>query len=404
MTVEVESDRFQPIVLEPGASAAYSCFGTWENLPSCQPFGSSDEPLHACSQAAECRYYTLERNPPTTRFRAKPRRDGRFEVQQFREFIGDEETYHLEVEEGSIVVTCPGGRKVPKSKRFFLHVKHVEQAGLELEADLELVVSLDSMMVRQAMEADNEEGEDATARRRPTVTPDERRRRIADRLRAKAKVDASALEDDDDLDIEIEGDVDFELDDDIFDNEGLEAAVSSAPAASVVEEGTAAELEAESEEEEIDDLDDLVEIDAKGIDFAADDDEQPDEFETADAEAEEEGAEDPEATDAAPAEEVSPKKAAPKKAAAKKSDAKKAAPKKAAAKKTEAKKAAPKKAAAKKTEAKKTEAKKAAPKKAAPKKAAAKKTEAKKAAPKKAAAKKAAPKKAAAKKAAPKKK
>ncbi|MGB0589102.1 MAG: hypothetical protein ACPGU1_05430, partial [Myxococcota bacterium] len=325
MTVEVESDRFQPIVLEPGASAAYSCFGTWENLTSCQPFGASDEPLHGCSQAAECRYYTLESNPPTTRFRAKPRRDGRFEVQQFREFIGEEDTYHLEVEPGNIVVTCPGGRKVPKSKRFFLHVKHVEQAGLELEADLELVVSLDSMIVRQAVDAESKGAEDASTRRRPVVTPDERRRRIADRLRAKAKVDATHLDDDDDLDIEIEGDVDFELDDDIFENEGLEAASVGAAATPASPEEEIAEAIAEGEDELDDDVDELADLDAEGIDFAADDDEQPDDF---DSEELEEGAEGAEGSDGA---EEATVDAAEKKKAPKKAAAKEKAPKKAAA-------------------------------------------------------------------------
>ena len=344
MTVEVESDRFQPIILEPGASAAYSCFGTWENLLSCQTFESSDDALYGCSQGAECRYYTLERNPPTTRFRAKPRRDGRFEVQQFKEFIGDEETYQLEVEEGHIVVTCPGTRKVPKSKRFFLHVKHVEQAGLQLEEDLELVVSLDSMMVRQAGESVSAEKEEPNARRRPTVTPDERRRRITERLRAKAKSDVANVEDDDDLDIEIEGDVDFELDEDLFDADSPLAAPSDmSPTVGGVSEELVEDVEGDEDDDiEDDEVDDLAEIEAKGIDFAADDDEQrDDEFE---AEEGEEGEEGEDAAAAAPDAEAtktaSKKKAAPKK----KEGAKKAAPKK----KEVAKKAAPKKKSAKK--------------------------------------------------------
>ena len=287
MTVEVESDRFQPIVLEPGASAAYSCFGSWENLASCQPFAASEEPLDGCSQAAECRHYTLERNPPTTRFRAKPRRDGRFEVQQFREFIGEEETYHLEVEPGRIVVTCPGSRKVPKSKRFFLHVKHVEQAELSLDIDLELVVSLDSMIVRQVEVEGAPEGGSEAARRRPTVTPDERRRRIADRLRAKAKAAASEGDDDDDLDIEIEGDVDFELDEDFFDidADSLEASPVVAVSEEVLEtDGESIEESDDLDEEEGSDVD--FELEEEGLDFAADDDSTMDEFESEEAQAE----------------------------------------------------------------------------------------------------------------------
>ena len=67
--------RFAPILLEPGAPGAYACFGTWENVRSCQALAPDETPLHGCSQAFECRTYTLERNPPTTRFRAKPRRE-----------------------------------------------------------------------------------------------------------------------------------------------------------------------------------------------------------------------------------------------------------------------------------------------------------------------------------------
>ena len=205
-----QGDRFQHIVLEPGSPAAYSCFGTWENLPLCAPLLSKDELLAGCSQAVECRSYTLEKNPPTVRFLAKPRRDGRFEVQQFREFIGDHESYQLEIQEGRIVVTYPGSRKVPKSRRFFLHVKHVEQAQMDLSHELEIVTSLDNMLVRQAVgEVEEAEAQPAVSARSGNVDPGERRRRIAERLRKRAQEDAQVGEEDEELDIELDIDIDF---------------------------------------------------------------------------------------------------------------------------------------------------------------------------------------------------
>ena len=125
----VPQTRIEKVVLEPGSSSAYSCFGTWENLSCCQPLASdASNPLMGCSQAFECRVFTMEKNPPTTRFQAKPRRDGRFEIQQFRDFIQEHDSYKMDIEPGQIVVTYPGDRKVPKSKRFFLHTKHVLDA------------------------------------------------------------------------------------------------------------------------------------------------------------------------------------------------------------------------------------------------------------------------------------
>jgi len=107
----------EPVVLEPGAPGAFACFGSWENTRVCAALNEVDDPLDGCSQSQECRRYTLEQNPPTIRFSVTPRRDGRFEVQQFRDFIQDHKSYALEIGEGRIVITYPGNRNVPKSRR-----------------------------------------------------------------------------------------------------------------------------------------------------------------------------------------------------------------------------------------------------------------------------------------------
>ncbi|MCB9785814.1 MAG: hypothetical protein H6744_03865 [Deltaproteobacteria bacterium] len=204
--------RFQPITLEPGAPGAFACFGSWENIRTCQALQRGDDPLGGCSQAAECRSYTLERNPPTMRFTAKPRRDGRFEVQQFREFIADQETYELHIDAGQIAVTYPGDRKVPKSRRFFLHTKHVEQAQMSLDKPFELVVSLDKMIVRQAGAVEG--AKERAVVRREEEDPAARRRRIAERLRQKASVDARTKDgDDDELGIDVDMDDDIDMSD-----------------------------------------------------------------------------------------------------------------------------------------------------------------------------------------------
>lgn len=202
----------QSIILEPGAPGAFVCFGDWENARSCVPIGDSEDPLDGCSQAFECRKFTLEQNPPTTRLRVKPRRDGRFEIQQFRDFIRDQTSYHMEIEKGQIVITYPGERNVPKSKRFFLHVKHVQEAQLDIDDEFELVMSLDRMILRQAGS-----GPPVGTRpvRREEEDPEARRKRIADKLRKKASMDARSDDDDDDLELDIElDDLELDVDDD----------------------------------------------------------------------------------------------------------------------------------------------------------------------------------------------
>ncbi|MCA9514222.1 MAG: hypothetical protein KC635_04710 [Myxococcales bacterium] len=205
--------RFQPYILQPGSPSAFACFGTWENVKTCQAIDEVDDPLDGCSQSAECRRYTLEQNPPTTRFRVKPRRDGRFEIQQFREFIREHNTYHMDITPGQIAITYPGKRAVPKSKRFFLHVKHLEEAILDVDGEFELIMSLERMVLRQA----GAPVASAVVRRvRVDDDPEARRKRIAEKLRLKASEDARSKDGDDDLDIDIDvedEDLDIDLDD-----------------------------------------------------------------------------------------------------------------------------------------------------------------------------------------------
>ena len=210
MSVNVSNEgRFQPYLLEPGAPSAFTCFGTWENVRCCLPIEDVDDPLDGCSQSVECRRYTLEQNPPTTRFRVKPRRDGRFEIQQFRDFIGEHTSYHMEITDGLIEITYPGKRNVPKSRRFFLHIKHLEEAKLPVDVEFELIMSLEKMVLREA-------GAEVIVRavRHTTEDPDDRRKRIADKLRAKATAAARDESDDDDLDIEIDLELDTDTDTD----------------------------------------------------------------------------------------------------------------------------------------------------------------------------------------------
>lgn len=322
--------RFAPIVLEPGAPGAFGCFGTWENVRACQGLGSQDDPLQGCSQSHECRHYTLARNPPTMRFRAKPRRDGRFEVQQFREFIGDQETYRLDVHDGRIEVTYPGDRKVPKSRRFFLHTKHVRQAGMDLERDFELIITLERMLVRQAGE-----GSAVVDAPRPTrpvdEDPDARRKRISERLRKKVSQEALGKDEDDDLDIELDGDldidIDVDLDDDDDDDDDLDSSSdSSADGADGESDGAAEDGDEDGDENVDESVDENVDEDQdealpEGVVLDDDEADEADDDDDADADADE-----------------PPPAPAVKKAAAKKAATKKAATKKTAAKKTAAKK------------------------------------------------------------------
>ncbi|PIE20945.1 MAG: hypothetical protein CSA66_00300 [Proteobacteria bacterium] len=213
MAISPSEGRFEPYLLEPGAPSAFACFGTWENIKTCQVIASVDDALDGCSQSVECRRYTLEQNPPTTRFRVKPRRDGRFEIQQFRDFIRDQVSYHMEIAQGCITITYPGKRNVPKSKRFFLHVKHLDQAGLSVEGEFELIMSLERMLLRRASA-----GRPTAEAPRPRLAeedPEARRRRIAEKLRKKASESARSTDDDDeDLDIDIDIDIDDDDDDD----------------------------------------------------------------------------------------------------------------------------------------------------------------------------------------------
>ena len=231
MTVDVNSSgRFEPLALEPGAPGAYACFGTWENLGVCQPLLSGGSKLQGCSQSVECRVFTMERNPPTTRFRARPRRDGRFEIQQFREFIQERTTYQLDVEPGEIVVTYPGDRKVPKSQRFFLHTKHVEDAGLAIDEDLVLILALDRMVVRQA----GNEPERAP-RRAVILSADDaesRRARIRERLKERARAAVRDDSSDDIEDMELDFDLELEVEEAPKKSRKSAAPAAKAPAAS----------------------------------------------------------------------------------------------------------------------------------------------------------------------------
>ncbi len=198
-----------PTRSEPASPSAFACSGSWENARCCMPIDQVDDPLDGCSQSVECRRYTLEQNPPTTRFSVKPRRDGRFEIQQFRDFIREHNSYHMKIEPGRITVTFPGKRTVPKSKRFFLHVKNVEEAELDVDKDFELIMTMERMVLRQAGALPGGEGRVA---RHVDEDPEARRRRIAEKLRKKASVDARSRDfDDDELDIDIDLDVEEDI-------------------------------------------------------------------------------------------------------------------------------------------------------------------------------------------------
>jgi len=264
MATTPTSGRFQPYILEPGSPSAFACFGTWENAKTCAPIPEVDDPLDGCSQSAECRRYTLEQNPPTTRFRVKPRRDGRFEIQQFRDFIRDQSGYHMDIVDGQITITYPGKRAVPKSKRFFLHVKHLEEAKLDVDGEFELIMSLEKMVLRQAGELVPQQ---SFRRARPADDdPEARRRRIAEKLRKKASEDARSKDDvDDDLDIDIdidEDDIDIDLDDDDDDDDEEEEDDE--------EEDDSDDAEVVSDDDDDDDEDDEDDIDA---DVVVDDEE-----------------------------------------------------------------------------------------------------------------------------------
>lgn len=195
-----ESGRFQPYVLYPGSPSAFACFGTWENTRTCMPLGEAEDLLDGCPQARECRRFTLEQNPPTTRFSIKPRRDGRFEVQQFRDFIRENTSYQLTIEPGQILVTFPGKRSVPKSKRFFLHRKHVEEAGLDIDLEFDLMVSAEKMVLRQAGDMPIMT---PNLPRHREEDPEERRRRIAEKLRKRRRFRRDEDEDEEDIQIEL---------------------------------------------------------------------------------------------------------------------------------------------------------------------------------------------------------
>jgi hypothetical protein len=243
-----------PDDLIPGAPVAYACFGTWENANTCIRIDEAEDPFDGCSQSVECRRYTLEQNPPTTRFAVKPRRDGRFEIQQFRDFIGTHLTYQLDIQSGEIVITFPGDRSVPKSRRFFLHVKHVEEAKLSLEKDFELVMTLEKMILHQASDEPAEEV--VPVNTRASEDPEARRKRIAERLKNRASEAASSDDIDDDLD--------FDIDLDDLEDEPVSVETPVAPTSEVVEEAeTVATTEIVKEEEDDDsflELDDFDEV------------------------------------------------------------------------------------------------------------------------------------------------
>jgi hypothetical protein len=243
------SSRFQPYILQPGSPSAYTCFGMWEDkAPSCIPIEAvtSDDPLDGCSQAGECRAWALEQNPPTTRFPVKPRRDGRFEIQQFRDFIREQETYNMVTETGRIIVTYPGNRPVPKAKRFFLNVKNLEEAELDVDLEFELIVTVERMILRQASKGA------AVVTARPVAKPEEdeakRKDRISDLLKGKIRKDirsedpaAGGAGNDDIDDFDFEG---LELDEfeDDLDEEDIEVDLAEEDVADVADEAVEAEL------------------------------------------------------------------------------------------------------------------------------------------------------------------
>ena len=276
-----------PDDLVPGALVAYACFGTWENANTCIRIDEADDPFDGCSQSVECRRYTLERNPPTTRFDVKPRRDGRFEIQQFRDFIGTHTTYQLDIKPGEISITFPGDRSVPKSRRFFLHVKHVEEAGLSLEKEFELVMTLEKMLLHQATEGGQETA--AVAPARVHEDAEARRKRIAERLKNRASEAASSVDIDDDLDFDIDLD---DLDDETTPEkavEGVEASDEDTVASSDMVKGG-------EEDEDFLDIEDFEDVDVSdGLvpDSDLDDEDRiPEEDDDLDDEAEDEDGED----------------------------------------------------------------------------------------------------------------
>ncbi len=332
-----------PDDLIPGAPVAYACFGTWENTNTCIRIDEAEDPFDGCSQSVECRRYTLERNPPTTRFSVKPRRDGRFEIQQFRDFIGTHSTYQLDIQEGEISITFPGDRSVPKSRRFFLHVKHVEEAKLSLEQEFELVMTLEKMILHQA--SDKPAEEPVVAHPRAQEDAEARRKRIAERLKNRASEAASSVDIDDDLDFDIDLD---DLDD--------EPVVETPAAESVEETETVATTEVEKEDDEdFIDIDDFEDVDISEEivpDSDLDDEDRiPQEEDELDEDAEGEEGEGEEGK-------AAPDGDAPKKKKGKKAD-KEASPKK----KSEAKEKPAKKAKSKKTKSEGTKKKSAKAKK-----------------------------------------
>lgn len=313
--VQSVSSRFQPYLLEPGSPNAYTCFGSWESgARSCMPIDAVDDPLDGCSQAGECQRFTLDQNPPTTRFGISPRRDGRFEIQQFRDFIRDQDSYNMVVESGRIIVTYPGNRAVPKAKRFFLNVRNLEEADLDVNLEFELLVTAERMILRQAGAVPV--GGGARAWRQAEEDPALRRQRIAERLRQKAGAAARGPElSGDELELELDLDFDdVEIDDDVDDEEDIEIDLGEDDAEESGDEEAIADPDLGVSD--IEDLDDFDAGDLDGLDGLDGDDE--------------EGGDDEEAAPAAPAEEdgaaASPKKG--KKASGKKDGAKKDAGKK----------------------------------------------------------------------------
>ncbi|MFT7580776.1 MAG: hypothetical protein ACI9MR_002449 [Myxococcota bacterium] len=272
---QLDEGRFQSYILEPGAPSAFACFGTWEGMKTCVRIEKADDPLDGCSQAAECRRYTLEQNPPTTRFTIKPRRDGRFEIQQFRDFIRDQVSYHMEITPGMIAITYPGKRAVPKSKRFFLHVKHLEEAGLPVDIEFELVMSLEKMVLREAGEL----VANAVRIVRPVEEdPDARRKRIAEKLRKKASESARSKDDDhddDDLDIDIDIDIDDDDDDEEIEASEVEVEIEAADT-SDADDADDQDGDDDDDTAGLDDDEVMVSVDGAGSKDSADDDDDDD--------------------------------------------------------------------------------------------------------------------------------
>ncbi len=271
--VQSVSSRFQPYLLEPGSPNAYTCFGSWESgARSCMSIEAVDDPLDGCSQAGECQRFTLDQNPPTTRFGISPRRDGRFEIQQFRDFIRDQDSYNMVVESGRIIVTYPGNRAVPKAKRFFLNVRNLEEADLDVNLQFELLVTTERMILRQAGAAPA--GGGARAWRQSEEDPALRRQRIAERLRQKAGAAARGPElSGDELELELDLDFDdVEIDDDVDDEEDIEIDLGEDDAEESGDEETIADPDLGVSD--IEDLDDFDAGDLDGLDGLGGDDEE----------------------------------------------------------------------------------------------------------------------------------